>query len=212
MGEFIESLMETENHCHYLLQEKDTTTLTNNDKYPAREEGVTSNKMGNIELDEGVDAERILRVVRITEKSRIPTRSTPASAGIDLRAVESVKIESMQTAQIKTDLAIMMPRGCFGLLTSKSSNSLRGEFVIPGVVDPDFRGEILVQMFNKNSKGTLEIQEGATVAQLVLIKHVNPIIVQVDRLPATTRGMKAFQGESEKLGTTDNNTVNSMYV
>ena len=61
-----------------------------------------------------------------------------------------------------------------------------------GVIDPDYRGEIKVVLANHGT-GTFKIEQGARIAQLILERIVtNAEVVQVERLPSTSRGSSGF--------------------
>ena len=60
-----------------------------------------------------------------------------------------------------------------------------------GVIDPDYRGEIRVVLVNHGSE-IFQVTRGMAIAQLILERIVNDKVVQVEQLPATSRGSSGF--------------------
>lgn len=65
------------------------------------------------------------------------------------------------------------PEGTVGLLLGRSSSTLRGLIVHPGVIDPDFTGEVKILV--SSPKGISVINPGDRIAQLLILpsKHDN---------------------------------------
>lgn len=138
-----------------------------------------------------MNADQLL-IRRLSNTARIPTRATGGSAGFDLYAdlAETVVIEPGDTAWIHTGVAAAVPMGAAGLVVGRSGLGTR-HGVVPanavGVVDSDFRGEILVVL--RNHSGTpYAVRNGDRVAQLVLVPVLTPQIVETDCLDETPRG------------------------
>jgi dUTP pyrophosphatase len=62
----------------------------------------------------------ILKIKKLTEDAIIPKYATKDDAGMDLFAMENVKLEPMQRAQISTGIAMEIPEGHVGLIWDKS--------------------------------------------------------------------------------------------
>ena len=106
-------------------------------------------------------------------------RGTPQSAGVDLVAQNGATIEPGRMKMIKTGTKVAIPDGSVGLVTSRSGLANRLGCVVnnqPGIIDADYRGEILVTLRNV-SDTTVIIEPGMRVAQLVAIPlHVGGFI------------------------------------
>ena len=60
----------------------------------------------------------------------------------------------------------MFPEGTYGRIASRSSLSVLHKVeVVAGVIDPDYRGEIFVNLFNHSKKDFI-INKGDRIAQL----------------------------------------------
>jgi dUTP pyrophosphatase len=63
-----------------------------------------------------------------------------------------------------------------------------------GVVDEDYRGEIMVLL---RVREAMELKRGWKIAQMVITPYATPEIVEVDELGETERGSGAF-GSTDK--------------
>ena len=60
-----------------------------------------------------------------------------------------------------------------------------------GVIDPDYRGEVKVALFNLGSS-EVELSAGSKIAQLILEKVELPDVIEVESLDETVRGSNGF--------------------
>jgi dUTP pyrophosphatase len=124
--------------------------------------------------------------------------STPFSAGLDLRACfdsESLSIGPGERAPIGTGLAIeILEPGIAGFVYSRSGLGTKDGLVVSqgvGVIDPDYRGEIIVSLLN-TSKEERTIQRCQRIAQLLFQPFFQSVILPVAELSPTTRGSGGF--------------------
>lgn len=95
-------------------------------------------------------------------------RGTPGSAGLDLcSTARAVLTSDMGVQALPTGVYGPLPSGSWGLLLGRSSVTLRGIHIFPGVIDNDFQGEIKVMA--ACSRGVLVIPQGERIAQLILL-------------------------------------------
>jgi dUTP pyrophosphatase len=140
----------------------------------------------------GIDLARRIGVVRLSEKARLPTKSSGGAAGLDLYPAETVLVPPLQTRLVHTDLAVQLPPSSYGLICNKSKISIRGISVITGVIDGDYTGPILIQVYNRNMNQAMTIGEGLPLAQLIVQPFVATILEEQDYLTPTARGWNAF--------------------
>ena len=138
-----------------------------------------------------------LKIKLLTEDAMIPTRATPDSAGLDLFASEEIQIEPGKIQQIKTGISMAIPEDSYGRIAERSSLALKGLTIIGGVVDRDYRGEIIVILKNCTQKPVM-IQKHQKIAQLIITKVYFSKIEIVEELNTTERGEKRF-GWSDKI-------------
>lgn len=121
---------------------------------------------------------------------------TPGSAGADIRAaIESpYTLEVNAKTYIPTGLSIAMPEYIMGGVYSRSGLGSKFGIVVTqgvGVIDSDYRGEIMVALSNRGDKA-YTIQVGERIAQLVFHYILHPKLEHVTVLDETERGKGAF--------------------
>ncbi len=129
-------------------------------------------------------------------RAKLPAYGSPDAAGADLYALTGgpVEIAPGQTVLIHTGLALAIPRGCVGLVCARSGlASKRG--LAPankvGVIDADYRGELIVALYN-HSGAPQVVEDGERVAQLVVTPYLTARFTPVDELEDTQRGSGGF--------------------
>src|SRR3712207_330199 len=113
----------------------------------------------------------------------------------DLRCVEAFSLGPGARATVPTGVAIALPEGTAGLVVPRSGLASRhGLSVVngPGLIDPNYRGEIRVVLVNLGEEA-FSGAPGDRIAQLLLVPYVAPEIVAVDDLPPSPdRGELGF--------------------
>jgi dUTP pyrophosphatase len=115
-----------------------------------------------------------LKFVKVSERARAPIKSSPGAAGFDLCSAVDLKIEPNDKALISTDLKIRVPSGTYGRVAPRSG--LAANFNVhvgAGVIDEDYRGPLIVVLFNLGEVPFL-VKQGDRVAQLICEKIVCP--------------------------------------
>ncbi len=126
----------------------------------------------------------------------IPAYGTEFAAGADLYACmdETVEIKPGETQFIHTGIALEIPDGLVGLVYARSGMACK-KGVAPankvGVIDSDYRGEIMVALFN-HSKNALTVSKGERIAQLVLTPYITADFIETDSLKESVRGAGGF--------------------
>lgn len=136
--------------------------------------------------------------IKIINKSKhkLPEYATPASAGLDIRANinEPITLAPFERALVKTGLFIALPIGYEAQVRPRSGLALKHGITVlntPGTIDSDYRGEIGVVLINF-SKENFIINDGERIAQLVIAKHEQAELVEVEELDETERGDGAY--------------------
>jgi dUTP pyrophosphatase len=129
---------------------------------------------------------------RLTPTSRLPVRSSKNSAGYDLYSDQEVTVRPGHRKLIKTGICLEIPDGHYGRIAPRSS--LARDFGInvgAGVIDPDYRGEVMILLFNHGEKD-LEIHVGDRIAQIIFEKISTPVIIETEKISETSRGTGGF--------------------
>ena len=129
---------------------------------------------------------------RLHAEARLPSRGSERAAGLDLRAVERVTLAPGGRAAVRTGLAVAIPAGFYGRVAPRSGLAVRhGIDVLAGVIDADYRGEILCALVNHGPE-PFEIEPGARIAQLIIETIATPEPAWAEDLEETTRGAGGF--------------------
>jgi len=141
-------------------------------------------------------------VKKLNENATLPTYGSEFAAGADLYALsgEDIVILPHETKFIHTGIALEIPVGYAGLVYARSGlASKRG--LAPankvGVVDADYRGEIMVALHN-HSEIAQTVASGERVAQLVIAPFLTAEFEEVDELSQTVRGTGGFGSTGTK--------------
>jgi dUTP pyrophosphatase len=138
-----------------------------------------------------------MEVKRLRPGAKLPYYASEASAGMDLVACidQPVIIQPNQRQAIPTGIAIALPRrDLVALIFARSGLALRQGLALAngvGVVDADYRGEILCAMLNTSDQ-TVTVNPGDRIAQMVIMPICVAGLVDVEELDATTRGAGGF--------------------
>ncbi len=138
----------------------------------------------------------------LNENATLPTYGSVDAAGADLYACieEPEIILPHETKLIKTGIAMAIPKGLMGLVFARSGLASKRSLAPAnkvGVVDADYRGEIMVALHNhSNTEQTIEARE--RIAQMVFVPYVKGLFEVVDELDETTRGAGGFGSTGTK--------------
>ena len=135
-------------------------------------------------------------------RAKLPAYGSPDAAGADLYALTGgpVEIAPGQTVLIHTGLALAIPKGYVGLVCARSGlASKRG--LAPankvGVIDPDYRGELMVSLHNHSGEPRT-VDCGDRIAQLVITPYLTAAFTPADELDDTARGAGGFGSTGSK--------------
>lgn len=142
--------------------------------------------------------------VKVVNKSRhdLPSYSTAASAGMDLRANinESIVLKPLERIIVKTGIFIELPVGFEAQVRPRSGLAFKKGITVlnsPGTVDADYRGEVGVILVNLSSEDFI-IEDGERIAQMVIAKHEQAEWTHVEILDESERGDGGFGSTGEK--------------
>lgn len=132
-----------------------------------------------------------LKVKKINEDAKIPTRAHHNDAGIDLYAYGEHVVAPHTTSKISTGVAIEITEGCVGLIWDKSSISSKGLKVLGGVIDAGYRGEVIIMVHNLTDSPHV-FSPSSKVAQMLVQKVELWDIEETDNLDGSSRGEGGF--------------------
>lgn len=138
-----------------------------------------------------------VKVKKVRKDAVIPIYGTASSAGADLYAcleVDKLEITPGETAFIPTGLAMEIPEGFAGLIYARSGLASKKGLAPAnkvGVIDSDYRGEIMVALHNHSSKAAV-VEQGERVAQFIITSFLHANFVETTELNDTERGSGGF--------------------
>lgn len=136
-----------------------------------------------------------LNFTRLSDEAREPTRAHHGDAGYDLYAVEPASIPPGGRAGVGTGIALAIPGGWAGLVLPRSGLAARHGITLanaPGLIDSGYRGEVRVLLLNTDASEIFEVSPGDRIAQLLLVRHEEPELVEVASLEESVRGAGGF--------------------
>ena len=144
-----------------------------------------------------------VKVKKLSPAAILPSYGSPMAAGADLYALpetETVDFLPGETKLIPTGIAMQIPEGYAGFIYARSGiASKRG--LAPankvGVIDSDYRGEIMVALHN-HTNNVQTIRKGERIAQMVIAPYLTAAFEEADALKDTERGEGGFGSTGTK--------------
>ena len=143
-----------------------------------------------------------VRIKKLNGNAVIPTYGTEYSAGADLYACleEKICINPGETVLVKTGIAMEIPVGYAGFIYARSGLATKKGLAPAnkvGVVDADYRGEVMVALHNHGSEAA-DVENGERIAQMVIAPFLTAEFVLTDELEDTVRGAGGFGSTGSK--------------
>lgn len=137
-----------------------------------------------------------MRIKKLSDQAILPTYGSEYSAGADLYVCtdKELVIEPNQTLLVHTGLSMEIPEGLVGLIYARSGLATKRGLAPAnkvGVVDSDYRGEIMVALHNHGASPQI-IAHGERIAQMVFAPYYAADFVLSDELDDTVRGEGGF--------------------
>lgn len=130
----------------------------------------------------------------------MPKYSSTNAAGADLCALEECVIKPNTTEFVHTGIAMEIPENYVGLIYARSGMACK-RGIAPankvGVIDSDYRGEIIVALFNQSDQ-TQKIEAGERIAQIVITPYLTVDFEEVTELSETERASGGFGSTGRK--------------
>lgn len=136
--------------------------------------------------------------IQIINKSNnpLPAYETSGSAGMDLRAFiqQEIILKPLERKLVPTGLFIELPLGYEAQLRPRSGLAYKHGITLPNspaTIDSDYRGEIKIALINLSTENFV-IKNGERIAQMVIAKHEQAELIEVEELSGTQRGEGGF--------------------
>ena len=125
------------------------------------------------------------------------TKKNEYDAGLDIKANDFFEILPGESKVITTGLFVSIPKGCVGLVWSRSGMSVKDKIEVgAGCIDSGYSGQLLVHLYNFG-KEIYYVYEGDKIAQLLTVpvflgRYESIDEFEWDQLKKTERGENGF--------------------
>ncbi|HKB51616.1 MAG TPA: dUTP diphosphatase [Solirubrobacterales bacterium] len=136
-----------------------------------------------------------LRIAKLKDEAKLPTRAHAGDAGVDLYACEAAHLGPGERWSVGTGVAVETPEGHAGLVLPRSGLARDHGIALvnsPGLIDAGYRGEVRVLLLNTDPAETFRVEPGDRIAQLVIAPIVLAEPVEVESLTESRRGDGGF--------------------
>jgi deoxyuridine 5'-triphosphate nucleotidohydrolase len=135
---------------------------------------------------------QFLKFKQLDPRAVLPTRGSALSAGLDLFSIEDLRIAPHDRIRAHTGLSVAIPDGFYGRVAPRSGlASKHGLDVLSGVIDADYRGEIICLLYNTGNE-TIVLPAGSRMCQLIIEQIIMPTPQWEEELEETARGAGGF--------------------
>ena len=144
----------------------------------------------------------LINFKKLDNRAITPTYGSEYSAGADLYAVcdEDVVIEAGKTVLIHTGISMEIPQGYGGFIFARSGLASKKGLAPAnkvGVVDADYRGEVMVALHNHSDEAKT-VCHGERIAQMVVMPFLACEFIECEELSETVRGVGGFGSTGSK--------------
>lgn len=130
--------------------------------------------------------------VKLNGDAVMPKQLHSTDAGYDLYSIVTTTIPAKETTIISTGISIELPAGMEAQVRGRSGLAFKhGILAHIGTIDPEYRGEIKVLLFNTTDKPFV-INKGDRIAQLVFNEIAYAKLIEVSKLTESTRSEDGF--------------------
>lgn len=143
-----------------------------------------------------------VKIKKLDKNATVPTYGSQFSAGADLyyAGSEPLTVNGGETVLVHTGVAMEIPEGLVGLVFARSGLASKRSLAPAnkvGVIDSDYRGEIMVALHNHSDKPQT-VEAGERIAQIAFVPYVAAAFEEVEELGDTARGAGGFGSTGTK--------------
>lgn len=142
-----------------------------------------------------------IKVKKLHKNAIIPKYQTQGAACFDIHAIHdgsedySLPTQFAEEFKFRTGLSFEIPEGYVMLVYSRSGHGFKNNVRLAncvGVIDSDYRGELLVKLTNDSFDEWFEVKNGDRIAQAMIIPVQQVSFEEVSELSDTIRGEGGF--------------------
>lgn len=124
-----------------------------------------------------------------------PRYGHSGDGAVDLTVLETVALEPFERLALPLGFALEMPADAIALILPRSGISLNTSIILPnspGLIDPNYKGEVAVIVANIDPKERCVIETGTRIAQMLFLSRTGIEFYSIDALSDSTRGSGGF--------------------
>lgn len=132
-----------------------------------------------------------IKIKIVSENYVPPIRATANAAALDLHSPHKIILAPGKSHMIPLGFCMEIPPQYFMQLVTRSSLAVRGVMTLGGIIDSDYRGQVLLLLHNL-SPLPIKIEIGDRIGQGIIMKYYKLNLVHVSELNPTERGLLGF--------------------
>ena len=123
--------------------------------------------------------QNLLKVRKLDNHAKLPTRAYSGDLGYDLYSADRYIINPSEQMAVGTGISVEFPERWGGVIKDRSSMAAKMIYTSAGVIDNGYRGEVKVLLRN-DSKTAFVVETGDKIAQLIPIPVIDWEITETD--------------------------------
>lgn len=134
----------------------------------------------------------MIKYIKMTTTAKDLIRGSSGAAGFDICCDEVAYIEPGKIKSVKTGISLEFAETIYCRVSPRSGLAVRhGVDVLAGIIDSDYRGEIVVVLINHGDK-TVQFNHGDRIAQLIFSPVLTCVSEWFGTVSETERGANGF--------------------
>ena len=141
-----------------------------------------------------------VQIKKLHPDAILPRYGSADAAGADLCSIEEMTVEAGETKLVHTGLSMAIPQGYGGFIFARSGLATKRGLAPAnkvGVIDADYRGEIMVALYNQ-SQEPQQVEKGERIAQIVFLPCPQGTFTEAETLNETARADGGFGSTGKK--------------
>lgn len=129
---------------------------------------------------------------KLYSDAQLPQMIKEGDAAMDFYSYKDYELSVGEKVIVETGVAIAIPRGYWGNVRDRSGLAAKHSLhTMGGVFDSNYRGEVQIVLINLGQE-TYSIKKGDRICQMIIEKHEDLEVLEVEQLDETNRGEERF--------------------
>lgn len=133
-----------------------------------------------------------IKAKKLYPDAQLPQMMKEGDAAMDFYSYKDYELKPGQKVITETGVAIAIPRGYWGNVRDRSGLAAKHDIhTMGGVFDSNYRGEVQIILINLGQEN-YKINKGDRICQMIVEKHEDLEVEEVEELDETNRGEGRF--------------------